>query len=1501
MESLGISAHLDITEVQDGFSQLIKELEELGEISIFAAQKMEGALAQLGDSLANGSITEGVQSLTSLMEQTAAQLETTLKAIADGKINISYDELYSLISNYQSLATAAAEAAQQAFDSEQQHVADLTAKIAELTEEMEELEFMGDAKGAQALSNEIQKLSGEAQTSKDNISEMSSKLDELKESANHADEALESVASKEQTARVAEMKDAFVDLGGALKEWVSVDRFTASLTGLKDAAALLHPAIGRTIKSIQLMTKAMWAVVSHPIGWVLAALALALKAVWTWFHKSAEGQKVFARLSAATGVILEQLMQIVIELGDYLYHAFADANGPLHDYAYNLIHMFGSAIKGVYNLVKGLAEAISGMWDIVTSRGQNADIIKGWAKIQQARQDFKDYGNAVIDTWDHAIAAGKGAVKAWSSVASDINKNFSFDSLGKWWGNLEHAINSSMDIASENLLLENQLLDVKEGQAALQEQIAASQERIASLTGEEKQKEIANLRTLEERKYNEEIAIREKQLENMRKRRKLTGRETLEDLDNEQKAQIAINTLYAQKAGAMRTNARLQAQATKESERAQKAEEKAAAAAERRAAAAAKRELNQSNAQTKAENKLKETIAQNAYEQAKAAQETEQKIEEARIAAMKEGAEKVRAQREFENKKELDDIIAQRDEAVKAERDRQKKEWEDTQALIKQRGGKIRPMEESDFDQTEIQAINDQYERLSKWVVERQALDELNAATENYKSYYDQRIDIERKYNEDIAELERQREIAWENNDKETEALLTRSIAKAERDRGLALMKNNLEELKNSRDYVRAFENLDYASSETLDALIQRFEEAKVAAGGALNPQDLKEYTDAIAKMREELMSRDPFSMLSESLTEVAAAEKEVAIAQQRIDDIKNGIPAFKTYIDENGKLVVVAWSLAAAEQELKDRQNNLNKAQADYVKNVNAACKQVDALANKLTSVGKAIGGTAGEIMSFIGDIITFATSAINTISTTATNVAAATSKTMKAIEKASAILTILAAAISLISKLQSILPTTDALYEKAARKQAQINKLTEAVNDYKLAVLESQQAERNWFADNGLTSLTDSYERHGRVVEAYYNELLKAQEKYQNKSSGLSKVALPIALAAAAVVAGALTFGLGAIGVGALGAGLVGAASSFGAGLAGAAIAGAAGAITGQAIQSGIDNITYNGNQTAAWENLRMQTRHKSFWRGEKTQDLRDWVRENLDAELFDEQGLVNLEAARTVLEQYGDKLVGETKETLEKLVELREKYDEFMENVRDYISDLYSPLVDNMTDALYDWLETGTDVLNKFRQNANETFANVAKDMVRQMLMKRLFDDLSKDLENVYANFAITGNTTELADNIVAASETFMDKAEKELPSIQKALQVIDKRFEDMGYDITASKQRNESGTYKAVSSFSQDQGDELNGRLTAIQLAQYTGNNQRALILETQHLMLGSVMQLDAKFTSVADNISEMREIQFDSLRRLTEIRDFTSVLPTMSNNIQDMRNDIRNKL
>ena len=75
------------------------------------------------------------------------------------------------------------------------------------------------------------------------------------------------------------------------------------------------PGLSGMVSGIQGATKASLAFIATPLGAVLAALGLALGTLTSYFKGSEEGQNSFAKISRATGVILNNLLDIVQDVG----------------------------------------------------------------------------------------------------------------------------------------------------------------------------------------------------------------------------------------------------------------------------------------------------------------------------------------------------------------------------------------------------------------------------------------------------------------------------------------------------------------------------------------------------------------------------------------------------------------------------------------------------------------------------------------------------------------------------------------------------------------------------------------------------------------------------------------------------------------------------------------------------------------------------------------------------------------------------------------------------------------------------------------------------------------------------------------------------------------------------------------------------------------------------------------------------------------------------------
>lgn len=748
---------------------------------------------------------------------------------------------------------------------------------------------------------------------------------------------------------------------------------------------------------------------------------------------------------------------------------------------------------------------------------------------------------------------------------------------------------------------------------------------------------------------------------------------------------------------------------------------------------------------------------------------------------------------------------------------------------------------------------------------------------QKYQSDAQKRLEIEKRYNKDIEELNRQRTEAEQRGDTERVQNLESSIRKATVEKAKSLLSFDFDLLKQSPEYVSAYEDLSNISTQTLEYLISEFEKVKASASSSLNPEDLREYTQTLQDMYDELNSRNPFRAITEAMNELNASRNTL----RELSDIINGkksaskidnkggkLTALYEYTDENGEKKIITYS-EALEKYGKLLDNTLKK-ENKAKKSITEVSVAFSTLGSEISNLGNAIGGTAGEVVSLIGDVMTFASSTIQGIQSLST----ATAGAMAAIEKASVILAIASAALQILQKISS-LGTNKAFkqYEAYAEKIKDINALTDAVNQYKYAILEARNEESNWFSVDSLRNLKDYKEMQQQALKAYQDKALESQAIYQNKSGG-------------GWLTGAFNWMMGNLSL----------LSPF----------------------EWWKNIwgqgSYGKGQTAAINNLRIETRKASSGflgsgiggKSQKTEDLQIWINQNkdkfkgLDTNLFDnETGLINKELANAIIENYGDKLVGQTKETLESLIKLREQYDEYLQQLHEYVSSLYEPLVDNFIDSLWDWFDNGKDALKSFKDYASDTFRDIVTDMMRTIVLEKVVGGFSDDIANLYEKYSVGQlSEDELMKKVSERMSGLIEDYETQIPVLQEMMNQMNGYLESAGLNMRDSSYSQEASS-KGFQAMSQDTGEELNGRFTALQIAGEEIKAQSMMQTEFVKYISQDTSAIKFQIAWNTKQISEMIDIQHESNEHLSAIQKNTNQLYEMNDRLDKIEKNTRN--
>lgn len=796
------------------------------------------------------------------------------------------------------------------------------------------------------------------------------------------------------------------------------------------------------------------------------------------------------------------------------------------------------------------------------------------------------------------------------------------------------------------------------------------------------------------------------------------------------------------------------------------------------------------------------------------------------INLMKDGTEKKFAQINLDYQKEIDAINKQKEEWKKAQKGLLTEQQE---AALKQQGLLA--------EKNRAKSIEDANKEL----------------LEKYQDYATQRVELEKKYNDDIHELQVARNKAEESGDKKTADKLTKSIAQAYSEKGKALLSFDFERFKESPEYVQAFEDLGNTSSETLQNLISELERYKNEAAKTFDAASVREYTDAIQQIYDALLARNPYEGLVNAQKDLAESNDELRVYAEILEKVKKGQNVLKTSSvnDETDKIEISYWNLTEATEAYIKAKDKHSKSESRFLKVLDTTKEEVDNLSNSIKGLGDSIGGSAGEIISLIGDVSLFVTSTIDGMA----KVSATGANALSAVEKASVILGIISSAVQLLQKISNLLPDAHKQYQEYAAKVDEVNKLTDAVNSYKIAVLKAKQEEEGWFSENNLKNLKDYKEQQEAVYQSYIDKMTEAQAVYQNKSGG-----------------GWLTDTFNGI-------------MAFGSVL--------------SPFEWWRDIWGYGGydeGTTAAVNNLRIETRKasKGFLgsgiggKSQKTEDLRTWAKKNLGEDLFDKDGWINVELANEILENYGNKLQGQTQETLEALIEMKEQYDEYIKQLRDYVSSLYEPLVDNFVDSLWDWFDEGKSALDSFKDYASETFRDIVSDMMKTIILEQVVGSFGDDIGDLYEEYS-KGLVTEeqLMANVSERVDGLMSDYEDNIPMLQAMMSQLDSTLQEAGINLASSSAYSQEASSKGFEGMSQDTGDELNGRFAALQISGEETKNQVTLLNITAN-------EIKAIQMGVRDIASGIQDQLASSYLELVAINENTGV---SAKYLKDIKADI----
>ncbi len=324
-------------------------------------------------------------------------------------------------------------------------------------------------------------------------------------------------------------------------------------------------------------------------------------------------------------------------------------------------------------------------------------------------------------------------------------------------------------------------------------------------------------------------------------------------------------------------------------------------------------------------------------------------------------------------------------------------------------------------------------------------------------------------------------------------------VAEATRQMDEEFAKLSSENFKEIIDWDSVFGSLDKQSIQSLQINLERvnkyFEENKESMDG----KEIKEYTDAIKQMEDEIASRNPFAAMHKSIKDMSASKTELVNALKELSTAQNELnaaeEAHKLAMQEQREVIEAikrgeltqecqqqadaADNLRQATERLADAQKKNAQAENNVIKSRNNLTQSYKSFAQNLKNAGgviKDVGGKAknlaqvfsddiadgiGKGLDFIDDILGAASDVINAVSDVgksaakgiestvdaaaqgATASAATGASAISTIEKASVILAVISAALQVATAIANLFNNDDKKQEEIERLQERIDQL--------------------------------------------------------------------------------------------------------------------------------------------------------------------------------------------------------------------------------------------------------------------------------------------------------------------------------------------------------------------------------------------------------------------------------------------------------------------------
>lgn len=231
----------------------------------------------------------------------------------------------------------------------------------------------------------------------------------------------------------------------------------------------------------------------------------------------------------------------------------------------------------------------------------------------------------------------------------------------------------------------------------------------------------------------------------------------------------------------------------------------------------------------------------------------------------------------------------------------------------------------------------------------------------------------------------------------------------------------------------------------------------------------------------------------------------------------------------------------------------------------------------------------------------------------------------------------------------------------------------------------------------------------------------------------------------------------------------------------------------------------------------NMQVKIQHKTWFRSAKYSSLKDAV-----PELFNADGSVNQDALEKFIgsDTFG-KLSQENQQYLQEMSDYWKAYQDAVEKVRDYLTDIFGDLGSTLTDTLVDSWANGTDAATSYYESVSEMLENLGKQMIYSALFSDIFEKAQKKMLDVTQNADLSAD--EKFKEYIKLLGGMTDEVLGKQGDFNALLEAYQQMAKDKGFDIFKPDEDGalQSGRSGSFTTMTQEQGTKLEGLFTSLQ--------------------------------------------------------------------------------